>query len=253
MAAKTTTKKKPEPKPESVRDRLAATKWAIPARIVRGTVLTVRILWIWREAVPLPILAAAALLPSSGVVRLLAAAILAILITSPVYWRGPIGKNVHDSWQLRLKRCWRDDCDALKITGVGRNGKTVYPKVRIKVGPMTGWTELVDAITAPHPRNLLTPWRFRLPIRDAFKPDWLQYQITPLPLQYEEKLRSHLEEGLRRLRRYKDVDSASAGDDWIIMLVMAQLEDRVEFSMPDDNLDLEGLFKLPAAGETEAA
>ena len=244
MAAATTKKKTDD---GSMRSAFAAV-----ASFARGVKLTGQIIGIWREAIPLPILAAAALLPSSGVVRLLAAAILLILVTSPAYWRGPIGKNVHDTWHLKLKRSWKADCDILKISAVIKD-KPSYPAVKIKVGPMTGWSELWEAIGALRPRDALKPWRIRLPLRDAMKPDWLQYQITPLPVQYEEKLRSHLEEGLRRLRKYKDVDSAAAGDDWIIMLVMAELEDRVEFSMGSraDLEIVEQIYALPTAGDEE--
>jgi hypothetical protein len=255
MATKKTTKKKPEPT-----TRTESLKASIPSRIARKSWLLILIAGIWLETIALTVLAAAALLPSSGVVRLLLAAGYVIIVFSPAYLRGPIAKNIRQSVALRFQRTWERDCTRCNLRAT-IDGKVEYPKMKVEVGPMGGFSDLVDAFNALTWRDVLRFWSIRLPITAVFKPDWVQYRVTPMPTQYDPKFRSHLEQTLRRLHKYKDCDSSPDGDDWLIILVMEELEEKVTFKMPvsvqpgaesaDDGL-VEQLWELPAHGEDAA-
>jgi hypothetical protein len=251
-------KKKAKAAPPTVAERVEAAKSSIWVKIARKLWLCARIAKIWAETIALTVLAAAALLPSSGVVRLLLAAGFVLVVCSPAYLRGPIAKDIRQSVALRLERTWRRDCTTCGLRAT-IDGKFQYPKMTVEVGPMGGFHDLVDAWGALTWRDWCKPWTIRLPFAAVFKPDWLQYRVTPLPTQYKTDFRSHLEQTLKRHRKYKDVDSSPDGDDWLIILVMEQLEEKVTFRMPvtavpaaDDGL-VERLWDLPAHGVDEAA
>lgn len=199
------------------------------AKIARAARTTYDLAKIWVEAWGLAFLAVSTITRPSGAVRWMGIAIIVLFLLSRAYW-GAIWKNVNDSNELRFtsKHHWRDVCDACGLAVAGKKGKTLYPKVRTKVGPLLPPKKMLAMALKPTSKGG--------GVRVALQPQWLEHKIKPLSKQWPDSFRQALEGSLKQHYDFGSVSSIPQGNWWLIRL--SPDVDPYVLEIDDDDEDL---------------